>query len=176
MDGTIGPELRSHLPPKTQNSPAVDIDIIQRLLTLMDEGGLTELLYEKDDVKVKLSRKQDSPGTVMMPSAAPAAVTTAAPAPAPAAPAAAAEPAPAVEEGVLFRSPMVGTYYSRPNPESDPFLSKGDSVNPETVLCIIEAMKVFNDIQAEMSGTILEILVKDGDTVQFDQPLFRIQP
>ncbi len=153
----------------------MDIDIIQRLLTLMDEGGLTELLYEKDDVKVKLSRKQDSPGAVMMPSAA----AVAAPAPAPVAAAAAApvaEAAPVEEEGVLFRSPMVGTYYSRPNPESDPFLSKGDSVNPETVLCIIEAMKVFNDIQAEMSGTILEILVKDGETIQFDQPLFRIQP
>jgi acetyl-CoA carboxylase biotin carboxyl carrier protein len=150
----------------------VDIDIIQRLLTLMDEGGLTELLYEKDDVKVKLSRKQDTPGTVMMPSAVPAPMMAAAPAAA----APVAEAAPVEEEGVLFRSPMVGTYYSRPNPESDPFLSKGESVNPETVLCIIEAMKVFNDIQAEMSGQILEILVKDGDTVQFDQPLFRIQP
>lgn len=152
----------------------MDIDIIQRLLTLMDEGGLTELLYEKDDVKVKLSRKQDHPGTVMMPAAAPAPMVAAAPAAPAAAPV--AQAAPVEEEGVLFRSPMVGTYYSRPNPESDPFTSKGEAVNPETVLCIIEAMKVFNDIQAEMSGTMLEILVKDGDTVQFDQPLFRIQP
>jgi acetyl-CoA carboxylase biotin carboxyl carrier protein len=151
----------------------VDIDIIQRLLTLMDEGGLTELVYEKDDVKVKLSRRQEHSGTMMMPAQAPMmahAAPMASPAAAPVAEAA------VVEEGILFRSPMVGTFYSRPNPESDIFVSKGDSVSPETVLCIIEAMKVFNDIQAEISGQILEALVKDGDTVQFDQPLFRIQP
>jgi len=151
----------------------VDIDIIQRLLTLMDQGGLTELVYEKDDVKVKLSRRQEFSGTMMMPASAPMAAHGAPVASLAAAPIAKTAPE---EEGVLFRSPMVGTFYSRPNPESDIFVSKGDSVSPETVLCIIEAMKVFNDIQAEISGQILEALVKDGDTVQYDQPLFRIQP
>ena len=144
----------------------MDIDIIQRLLTLMDEGGLTELAFEKGDTKVKLSRRQGNAAPMMTP--VPAAPATVATNPVVAAPVG------GDEEGELFRSPTVGTYYSRPNPESPPFVSVGDSVEPESVLCIIEAMKVFNDIQAELSGQILEVLVKDGDTVQFDQPLFRI--
>ena len=151
----------------------MDIDIIQRLLTLMDEGGLTELVFEKGDTKVKLSRRQGNTAPLMVPApSAPAPVASntlvAAPVPVEAAPVG------VTDEGELFRSPTVGTYYSRPNPESPPFVSVGDSVEPESVLCIIEAMKVFNDIQAELSGQILEILVKDGETVQFDQPLFRI--
>jgi acetyl-CoA carboxylase biotin carboxyl carrier protein len=146
----------------------VDTDIIQRLLALMDEGGLTELLYEKDDVKVKLSRRQDGGGGYMM----------AAPPPALAQPMAATAPAATavVDEGLdTYNSPMVGTFYRRANPESEPFVSVGNSVGPETVLCIIEAMKVFNEIKAEMSGEIVEVLVKDGETIEFDQPLFKVR-
>ena len=148
------------------------------LLTLMDEGGLTELVYEKDDVKVKLSRRQDSGSggnTLFVPAAAPAA------APVPAAPASAPAAAPAApatddEAGVeLFRSPMVGTFYARPNPDSDAFVRPGDQVTGETVLCILEAMKVFNEIQAEMSGEVVACLVQDGEAVEFDQPLFKIR-
>lgn len=138
----------------------------------MDEGGLTELLYEKDDVKVKLSRRQDSGGGYMMAGMAPA---MAQPMGAGAAPAVAAAPEP-VDEGLeTYNSPMVGTFYRRANPESESFVSVGDSVGPETVLCIIEAMKVFNEIKAEMSGEIVEVLVKDGETIEFDQPLFKVR-
>jgi acetyl-CoA carboxylase biotin carboxyl carrier protein len=158
----------------------VDTEIIERLLTLMNEGGLTELVYEKDDVRVKLSRRQESNGggTLLVPAAG--AAMPAAPAAAPAAPAPAAAPAapaPAEEEAGVdyFRSPMVGTFYARPNPESDPFVRPGDSVSGETVLCILEAMKVFNEIQAEMSGEVVECLVQDGEAVEFDQPLFKIR-
>ena len=157
----------------------MDTDLIERLLTLMNEGGLTELVYEKDDVKVRLSRRQDSGNggsTVVLPAAA-AAPMAAAPAPAAPAPAAApAAPAADEEAGVeLFRSPMVGTFYARPNPDSDAFVRPGDQVNGESVLCILEAMKVFNEIQAEMSGEIVACLVQDGEAVEFDQPLFKIR-
>jgi acetyl-CoA carboxylase biotin carboxyl carrier protein len=74
---------------------------------------------------------------------------------------------------LYFTSPMVGTYYSRPNPDSDPFIKVGDSVSGDDVVCILEAMKVFNEIHAEFSGTITEILVKDGDAVEFGQNLFK---
>lgn len=157
----------------------MDTDLIERLLTLMNEGGLTELVYEKDDFKVKLSRRQDSGhggGTVVLPAAAPAAASVAAASPAPIA--AAPAPAPAAEEeaGIeLFRSPMVGTFYARPNPDSDAFVRPGDQVNGESVLCILEAMKVFNEILAEMSGEIVACLVQDGEAVEYDQPLFKIR-
>lgn len=158
----------------------MDTDLIERLLTLMNEGGLTELVYEKDDVKVRLSRRQESGNggsTVVVP-AATAAPMAAAPTPAAPAPAAVAPAAPATDEeaGVeLFRSPMVGTFYARPNPDSDAFVRPGDQVNGESVLCILEAMKVFNEIQAEMSGEIVACLVQDGEAVEFDQPLFKIR-
>jgi acetyl-CoA carboxylase biotin carboxyl carrier protein len=147
----------------------VDTDVIERLLTLMNEGGLTELVYEKDDFKVKLSRRQDSGGgnTLVMPS--PGAMPSAAPV-------AAAPTAPAEDEGVeFFRSPMVGTFYARPNPDSDNFVRPGDQVSGESVLCILEAMKVFNEIQAEMNGEVVACLVQDGEAVEFDQPLFKIR-
>jgi acetyl-CoA carboxylase biotin carboxyl carrier protein len=152
----------------------VDTEAIERLLTLMNEGGLTELVYEKDDFKVKLSRRQDSGGgnTLMMPASG----AMPAPVAAPAAAAPVAPVVPAEDEGVdFFRSPMVGTFYARPNPDSDSFVQAGDQVSGETVLCILEAMKVFNEIQAEMNGEIVACLVQDGEAVEFDQPLFKIR-
>jgi acetyl-CoA carboxylase biotin carboxyl carrier protein len=151
----------------------VDTEAIERLLALMNEGGLTELVYEKDDFKVKLSRRQDSGGgnTLVLPSSG---AMPAAPAPPPAALAAAV--APVEEQGVeMFRSPMVGTFYSRSSPESDILVKPGDQVGFESVICILEAMKVFNEIQAEMNGEIVSCLVQDGEPVEFDQPLFKIR-
>jgi acetyl-CoA carboxylase biotin carboxyl carrier protein len=152
----------------------VDTEAIERLLALMNEGGLTELVYEKDDFKVKLSRRQDSGGgnTLVMPSSG--VMPAAGPVAAAAAPVAAS--APAEDEGVdFFRSPMVGTFYARPNPDSDSFVKPGDQFSGESVLCILEAMKVFNEIQAEMNGEIVACLVQDGEAVEFDQPLFKIR-
>jgi len=78
-------------------------------------------------------------------------------------------------EGPFIRSPMVGTFYSRPNPDAEPFVSAGGKVSDSTVVCLIEAMKVFNEIKAECRGTIAEILVNDGDAVEYGQPLFRLK-
>jgi acetyl-CoA carboxylase biotin carboxyl carrier protein len=151
----------------------VDLKIVEDLLALMQEGGLTELHYVQGETEIRLSRQQEGGAPVVY--AAPAhGVMPSAPAPAPA-----AAPAQAVEEeedtAEYFRSPMVGTFYRKPNPESDAYVNAGDSVDGEHVLCIIEAMKVFNEIKAEFSGTILESLVKDGEAVEYDQPLFKIR-
>lgn len=138
----------------------------------MQEGDLNELTYVHGDLEVRLVRR--SPGAPIMtaaPIAAAAPVVLAPPAAA-AAPAAAAPPA---DPGEVFRSPMVGTFYRRANPEADNYVNPGDSVQAETVLCLIEAMKVFNEIKAEFRGTILEALVQDGETVEYNQPLFRIR-
>ena len=153
----------------------MDLKIVENLLAIMQEGGLTELHYVQGETEIRLSRQQDNPAPVVYATPAHGAPMAAAPAAAQA-PAAAAAEAPAVEENVeYFRSPMVGTFYRRPNPESDNYVSAGDSVDGESVLCIIEAMKVFNEIQAEFSGSIVEALVKDGEAVEFDQPLFKIR-
>lgn len=151
----------------------MDLKIVEDLLALMQDGGLTELHYVQGETEIRLSRQQDNPAPVVYATPAQGMPMAAAPV---AAPAAAAAEAPAVEEDVeYFRSPMVGTFYRRPNPESDNYVSAGDSVDGESVLCIIEAMKVFNEIKAEFSGSIVEALVKDGEAVEFDQPLFKIR-
>jgi acetyl-CoA carboxylase biotin carboxyl carrier protein len=148
----------------------LDLKLVEQLLALMDQGGLTELHVVDGDLEVRLSRRDESSAAPVVVGAAPAPM--AAPVAAPAAPAEAPAPAP-VEEGTLFRSPMVGTFYARPNPDADAYVSVGDSFGDGTVLCILEAMKVFNEIKAETSGTVLEVLVQDGDAVEYDQPLFR---
>jgi acetyl-CoA carboxylase biotin carboxyl carrier protein len=105
----------------------------------------------------------------------------AAPVAAPAAPAAAPKPAAAAESAtsdkhVTIKSPMVGTFFSSPNPDSPTFVKVGDHVGPETVVCIIEAMKVFNEIPAEVTGQVVAMLVANGEPVEFGQPLFKIDP
>ena len=130
----------------------------------MDEGGLTELHYAQGETEVRLSRQNDAP--VVHSVAAP--VASAAP----------VVVAPVVVESeddnsLYFTSPMVGTFYSRPNPESDVFVEIGDSVGDDDVICILESMKVYNEIHAEFRGTILEVLVAEGETVEFGQNLFK---
>ena len=127
----------------------------------MDEGGLTELHYAHGETEVRLSRQNDAPVVHSV-----------------AAPVASVAPAQVVIEpeddnSLYFTSPMVGTFYSRPNPESDAFVEAGDAVGGDDVICILEAMKVFNEIHAEFRGTILEVLASDGDTVEFGQNLFK---
>lgn len=151
----------------------MDLKIVKDLLALMQEGELTELHYVQGETEIRLSRKQDHPAPVVYASAAQGLPMAAAPA---AAETPKAAVAPVVEEVFeFFRSPMVGTFYRRPNPESGSYVNAGDSVDGESVLCIIEAMKVFNEIKAEFSGNIVEPLVKDGEAVEYDQPLFKIR-
>jgi len=157
----------------------MDIKEIKAVIDLIRKNSLTEFEYEKDGTKIRIQRGPDgkpqvfasSPGLIPAPAVIPIA-TPMAPTPALQTP----SPAPAQETLPSINSPMVGTFYASPAPDAPPYLSVGTVVNPETVVCIIEAMKVMNEIKAEMSGTITEILVENGKPVEFGKPLFRIRP
>jgi acetyl-CoA carboxylase biotin carboxyl carrier protein len=150
----------------------VDIKEIKALIDLMKKNGLTAFEMEKNGFRISLAKESGyQPGMAYaVPPPAPVAAT-----PAPAASAAPAEAAPAAAPGKEITSPMVGTLYFAPSPESPPFVSVGQAVTPETVVCIIEAMKVMNEIKAEVSGTIAEIAAENGQPVQFGQALFRLK-
>lgn len=151
---------------------------IKGIIDLMKKNAVSEFEMEEGDFKIKLKRApgklhkgevgvaQEGPAIVTSPVVAPAV-----PAPAPATPA----PEP-VAEGLEVKSPMIGTLYRRPSPDSDPFVEVGTAVEPDTVVCIIEAMKVMNEIKAEVKGVIAEVLVEDGKPVEYGQALFRIEP
>jgi acetyl-CoA carboxylase biotin carboxyl carrier protein len=151
----------------------MNLDEIKSILQLMEANKLVEFEYEDDGRRLKLRRAEDRLVTTAMPVAMPAAVPMAAPAPAAAAPAASPEARPA--NLTEFKSPLVGTFYRSAKPDSDPFANVGDEVGPEKVLCIIEAMKVMNEIKAEMTGIVREILVKNGQAVEFGEPMFLIE-
>lgn len=149
----------------------------------MVENELTEIDLHDQQETVTIKRGDDK-GTVIqhqpvMYGAAGSAAPVPAAAPAPAAPAPAAATAAPTETDdsnlAAIESPMVGTYYAKPNPDAKAFVNVGDSVGPETVVCIVEAMKVFNEIKAEKSGVIEKILVKDGEAVEFGQKLFLLK-
>jgi len=139
----------------------------------MKKSDLTEFEIQDQDFKLRI--KRDLPGRA--PVAAPAAPVAAAPAPVAPAPAALAPAAPAAADPSikLVTSPMVGTYYCTPSPENPPFVTVGSPIKADSVVCIIEAMKVMNEIQSEISGTVVECLVANGTSVEFGQPLFRVK-
>jgi len=158
----------------------MDIRKVKKLIELLEESNLTEIEIVEGEESVRLSRgggyssAPQAPQVYMQaPAAAPA--PAAASSSAPAQPAADAEPEDDVPEGDLLRSPMVGTFYAAPSPEADPFVSLGQKVSEGETLCIIEAMKMFNQIEAETSGTVVAILAESGQPVEFDQPLFVIR-
>jgi acetyl-CoA carboxylase biotin carboxyl carrier protein len=143
------------------------LSVLQDIVALMDEGGLSELHYEKGDVKIHMKRG----GTPEVQWSAPAG-----PAPAPAAgPAEGAAPA-ATEPGNTVKSPMVGTFYRAPSPDAKPFIQEGARVEVGQVFCIIEAMKLMNEIKSEVSGKVVKILVENGQVVEFGQPLLVVDP
>ena len=147
----------------------MDIDRIKSVIDLMREHELCEFAIEEKDFK--LSLKRGSPA-VMMAVPQQMAAAPAAPTAAPAAPAAA--PA-VVEAGTPITSPLVGTFYRAGSPDAEPFVTVGSRVSKDTVVCIIEAMKVMNEIKAEASGVIKKILVENATVVQFGQPMFLIE-
>lgn len=155
----------------------MDLKELRRIVELMNEHGLTYFDMSKDGFHLKLKKGQDLESLkqmlAMLPSA-PAAPVAAAPLAAAAAPAAETPAAPAAE-GEEIPSPMVGTFYRKPSPDADEFVAVGQAVSEGQTLCIIEAMKVMNEIKAERSGTITAILVDDGTAVQFGDALFRIK-
>jgi acetyl-CoA carboxylase biotin carboxyl carrier protein len=138
-----------------------DLDRLRELIELMEQHDLGEIDLQQQEMRIRLQRGSTAP----------------VPAPLPAAPQPAAAAAAESEEPshiVYIKSPMVGTFYSRPNPEATPFIKVGDHVDSETTVCIVEAMKTFNEIPAEVSGEVVAVLVDDGEPVEFDKPLFKI--
>ncbi|MBO6514728.1 MAG: acetyl-CoA carboxylase biotin carboxyl carrier protein [Phycisphaerales bacterium] len=156
----------------------IDIRKLKELVKLMVENELSELDLRDQSETVTIKRGSDQePIVYQAPAAAPAAAAAPAQAAAPAATTDADASADQSDAGLIpIESPMVGTYYAKPNPDSPAFINVGDAVSPDTVVCLIEAMKVFNEIKAEQSGTIAKMCVKDGDAVEFGQPLFMIKP
>jgi acetyl-CoA carboxylase biotin carboxyl carrier protein len=146
-----------------------DVKRIRRLVELMNEHELAEIDLRQADQRIRL-RKGGEP-----------AVTPVAPRPAAGAAApASGDSVPAAAKGadnlLVIKSPMIGTFYAAPSPEAPPFVKVGDHVGPTTTVCTIEAMKVFNEIPAEVSGQIVAVLVDNGEPVEFGQPLFRVDP
>lgn len=155
----------------------IDIRKLKELVRLMVENELTELDLRDKEETVTIKKGPGEPVIQHVPASSPveAAPTAALQTPAPAEPA----PAETSADGAALHaieSPMVGTFYSRPNPDSDAFVAVGAAVSPDTVVCLVEAMKVFNEIKAETSGTIEKMLVKDGDAVEFGQQLYLVRP
>ncbi len=149
----------------------MDLRKLKKLIDLVEESGIAELEITEGEEKVRITRTQAGTQFMyapppMQPMAAPA------PAPAAAAPAPAAEPA--VPEGHVVKSPMVGTFYRAPSPGAKPFVEVGQTVNPGDTLCIIEAMKLLNEIEADQGGVIKAILVENGQPVEYGEPLFII--
>jgi acetyl-CoA carboxylase biotin carboxyl carrier protein len=155
----------------------IDIRKLKELVRLMTASDLTELdLRDKDEqVTIRRASPQSVPMVAAHPMPATHVATPVAAAPAQSAPAAPA--APAEDAGlVAIESPMVGTFYASPSPDKPPFVAVGAQVGPTSTVCLVEAMKIFNEIKAERAGTIAKVLVKSGDAVEFGQPLFMIRP
>ncbi len=155
--------------PESEDS-VFEVQRIRRLVELMKEHDLSEIDLRESRHRIRICRgPKEAPRPVYAP-----------PPPPPAAPQAvgpAATKAPAADSPntVTIKSPMVGTYYSKPNPKAEAFVKVGSKVDVNTPICIIEAMKVFNEIPAEVRGTITAILVEDGEAVEFDKPLFKVE-
>ncbi len=172
----------------------MDLREIKKLITLMNENGLSRLEAEEEGKRILLEKEGASPaganptlvmhsgGMPQMPAMAPAPHPAMAPsfggdaAPAPAAGAASPKPPAAPEDTVTFNSPMVGTFYTAASPDAEAFVRPGDKVTKDTVVCLIEAMKMFNEIKAEITGTVVERLAESGEAIEYNQPLFLIRP
>jgi acetyl-CoA carboxylase biotin carboxyl carrier protein len=154
---------------------SADVRTIRQLVKLMHRFGLSAIDLRNEATTIRIRR--GVPGGGGPAPSVPVAVASA-PAAAPAAPAvpAATAPAAAAREATYIRSPMVGTFYESPAPDAKAYVGIGSAVRPDTIVCLIEAMKVFTEINAGLSGTVAEVLVKSGQPVEFDQPLFRLDP
>ena len=165
-------------PPDEPIQPPRPFDerIIKRLVGLMNEHDLSEIDLRDGQARLRLRRGprrvSPPPAAVVLPPTAPA-TASAAPSPAPAAKEEPARPARALIE---IKSPTPGTFYAKPNPDAEPYVRVGSRVTPSTVVCIIEAMKVMNEIKAEAKGVITQVLVENAKPVEFGQPLFKIRP
>lgn len=154
-----------------------DLHRIHRLLRLMEKHDVQEIELRRGGARVRIRRGTPAvPGPVPLPAGL---AGSPAPPPVPqtvAPPPAVSPPAPPEKEAVYIRSPMVGTFYAAPNPDAEPYVQPGDIVGPDSIVCMVEAMKVFNEIPAEVSGKIVAVLVENGAPVEYAQPLFKVEP
>lgn len=143
----------------------MNLEYIDQLIEKMDKASLTELSYKDKDIDISLKREPKITTQVAQPVSK-------------------TEVTPVeketisdteVPEGKTIKAPMVGTFYQSPSPEADPYIQVGDKIENDTIVCILEAMKLFNEIEAEVSGEIVDILVEDGEMVEYNQPLFRVK-
>ena len=154
----------------------MDIRKIKKLIELLEESGLAEIEITEGEESVRIARVMQGAPVVTQYTAAPAPVAVApAPAPATAAAEPAAAPAPAARDENLVTAPMVGTFYASPAPGAKSFVEVGQEVRVGQVLCIIEAMKMMNQIESERAGKVVAVLAKNGEPVEFGQPLFAIE-
>ena len=151
----------------------MDIKEIQELIKFVAKSGVSEVSIDRKDFKITIKAQGNAPAVVNM---------QAAPMPIAAAPVAAAAPAPvapAANENanlMTIKSPMIGTFYRSASPDKPAFVNVGDKIGPGNVLCVIEAMKLFNEIESEVSGKIVKILIDDASPIEYDQPLFLVEP
>lgn len=165
----------------------MDIKDIQELLKFINRSSLTDVEIEKKDFRLRVQRKENEivyaqaplqPAIMqqmpqmVQPAAAPVAAAT----PAAEAPAAESKPADSGKKLIEFKAPFIGTFYRASGPDKEPFAKVGDSISPGKVLGIIEAMKLFNEIESDISGKIVKILVENAQPVEYEQPLFLIEP
>jgi len=144
----------------------LDLDQLRDLIRLLDESNLTEIEVEHDDDRIRV-RREPAPVAIASQSVAPAAVAGSTEP--------SGAPAPEEEDGNYLTTPFVGTFYRAPSPDTDAFVEVGDSITPGQVLCIVEAMKLMNEIESEVAGTIVEVLVENGKPVEYGDRLFRIE-
>ncbi|MEN8815962.1 MAG: acetyl-CoA carboxylase biotin carboxyl carrier protein [Nonlabens sp.] len=160
----------------------MDIKEIQNLIKFVAKSGASEVKLEMDDIKITIRTGSDADVTYVSQAApmqmAPAQQAAPAPAAAPVVSEAPAAPAPAAsnDKYVTVKSPIIGTFYRKASPDKPAFVEVGDSIKEGDTLCIIEAMKLFNEIESEVSGTIVKVLIDDSSPVEFDQPLFLVDP
>jgi acetyl-CoA carboxylase biotin carboxyl carrier protein len=157
----------------------MDLNYLRRLLKIFDESSATELSIEEEGIKLDMSKRGPETVTVaapqyamQMPQHAPQMSTPATQS----APAATESAAPAADAGHKVHSPIVGTFYRAPSPDADSFVQVGQHVSAGDTLCIVEAMKLMNEIESDMTGTIIKILVENAQPVEYNQPLFLIKP
>lgn len=156
--------------------PGLDISEIERLLAFMEKHNLEQFEFSRGDFRVALKRGWDG-GSAPAPSrSAPSSGGPARSADAPAAPAAPAAPTPPAETQHIIKSPIVGTFFTAASPDSAPFVKPGDHVKAGQVVCIVEAMKLMNEIEADVAGVIVKSLVENAQPVEYGQPLFSIKP
>ena len=160
---------------KEINDPSFNMDEIRELADLIDEYGLTDFEFENENIRVRLSKTSGMPVTYQSaPAHMPSASSSAATAHRAEADAAAAS-ASADDDLFKITSPIVGTFYRSPGPDKEPYVKEGSNVSADTVVCIVEAMKLMNEIQAETTGEIVKVYVENGQPVEYGQPLFGIR-